>query len=147
MRPEICTASPAHVPRLAAILSDWIDTTSWMPRLGSRVEDQAFVAGLVSGPGARIALVEGVPVGFLAREGAEIVALYVDAGWRGFGLGSALVAEAQGRLGRLTIWCPEPDARLARFCARAGFAAPEPAEIRQGAAGLPELRLEWRASA
>ncbi len=55
------------------MLGDWVRETGWMPVLHSREEDVAFVEWLISR--AEVTVAEG---GFLAREGEEVLALYLS---------------------------------------------------------------------
>jgi GNAT superfamily N-acetyltransferase len=68
-----------------------------MPRIHKREDEQAFAADLVARGWVSVARRRGEVVGFLARDGAEVVALYVAREARGQGVGSALLARAKRR--------------------------------------------------
>jgi GNAT superfamily N-acetyltransferase len=147
--PHIGPARPDEDAVLGAILSDWIDATPWMPRLHSREEDAAFVAGLIAaGQVVADRDEDGTATGFTARDGALLRALYIAADRRGQGIGRALLAEAQAAVmapgggGRLLAWTFATNAAARRFYARAGFAetGSTPGDNEEG---LPDIRLEW----
>lgn len=142
-RPVIGAARPVDAPAIAAILSDWIDETDWMPRVHKREQEQAFAADLVARGWVSVARIRGEIVGFLARDGAEVVALYVARGARGRGVGSALLARAKRQSPWLALWTFQFNHAAQRFYEARGFH-----EIaRTGGAGndekLPDIRYAW----
>ena len=143
IRPVIGTARATDAPAIGAILSDWIDETDWMPRIHKRADEQAFAADLVARGWVTVARRRGEVVGFLARDGAEVVALYVARGARGQGVGQALMARAKRRSPRLALWTFQFNHAAQVFYERQGFH-----EIaRTGGAGndekLPDIRYAW----
>lgn len=143
VRPVVGRARPADAPAIGAILSDWIDETDWMPRIHKRAEEQAFAADLVARGWVNVARSRGEVVGFLARDGAEVVALYVARGARGQGVGSALVARAKRQSARLALWTFQFNPAAQDFYAAHGFRE----VARTGGAGndekLPDIRYVW----
>ncbi len=90
-----------------------------------------------------MARLRGEVVGFLARDGAEVVALYVARGARGQGVGKALMARAKRRSPRLALWTFQFNHAAQVFYEAQGFL-----EIaRTGGAGndekLPDIRYAW----
>jgi len=143
IRPVIGAARPADAPMIGAILSDWIDETDWMPRIHTRAQEQVFAADLVARGWVSVARSRGEVAGFLARNGAEVVALYVARSARGCGVGTALLAQAKRRSPRLALWTFQLN-----HAARAFYEAREFHEIaRTGGAGndekLPDIRYAW----
>lgn len=142
-RPGIGAARPVDAPAIAAILSDWIDETDWMPRVHKREQEQAFAADLVARGWVSVARIRGEVVGFLARDGTEVVALYVARGARGRGVGQALLARAKRQSPWLALWTFQFNQAARRFYEAQGFH-----EIaRTGGAGndekLPDIRYAW----
>ncbi len=121
---------------LAVVLSDWIDATPWMPRLHSRAEDRAFVAGLID---RAEVLTEADGRGFIACEGGEVRALHLAAEVRGRGLGAALLAELGERA--LTLWTFEANTAAVAFYRRAGFVEIARTDGASNAENLPDIRF------
>ncbi|WP_239520544.1 GNAT family N-acetyltransferase [Pseudooceanicola aestuarii] len=130
---------------VGAILSDYTDHTPWLPRLHSRAEDIAHAGLLIDRGWTRLALVDDVIRGFLAREGAQIHALYVARGWRGAGIGARLLRGAMAECARLDLWTFVANDAAQRFYRRHGFA-----EARRTAGendeGLPDILFSWRSA-
>ncbi len=142
-KPVVSAARPADASQIGQILSDWIDETDWMPRIHKREDEQAFAADLVARGWVSVARQRGRVVGFLARDGAEVVALYVARGARGQGVGAALLARAKRRTHRLALWTFQFNHAAQSFYRSQGFH-----EIhRTGGAGndekLPDIRYAW----
>lgn len=133
-------ARPEDVPAMAAILSDWIDGTGWMPRLHSRAEDRTFVAGLLVSHSVHVARTPGV-AGFLARRGGEIDALYVSAAARRKGIGSALLEAARAAASPLSLWTFQANDAALRFYAARGFVEAERSDGSRNEERLPDIRL------
>ena len=143
MTSSLRRARPEDAAALAAILSDWIDATPWMPRLHSRDEDRAFVAELIAR--CDVTLAGEVPCGFVARDGDEIPALYVAAFARGRGIGRRLLDRAKATRRRLSLWTFQANTGARRFYARAGFREIERTDGAGNDERLRDVRLEWRA--
>lgn len=135
----ISDARADEAPALGAILSDWIDATDWMPRLHQRQDDAEFVGRLIARGQVRVARKPGA-VGFIARDGAEIDALYVAP--RGQGIGRALIAEAQTLQPHLALWTFAANAPARAFYAAMGFAETGGTQG-DNAENLPDIRMEW----
>ncbi|MEO1276160.1 MAG: GNAT family N-acetyltransferase [Pseudomonadota bacterium] len=133
-------AAPEDAPVMAAILSDWIDETPWMPRLHTLEEDRAFCLRLV--PKTIVARQAGQMVGFLARREEEVLCFYLAASARGQGVGAVLLAEAQRARPRLALWTFAENIGARRFYARNGFVETGGTEG-DNDEGLPDIRMEW----
>jgi GNAT superfamily N-acetyltransferase len=131
------------IPDLAAMLSDWIDATPWMPRIHTRDEDRAFVAGLARTRHFRVAR-DGATLGFLARSGAEIEALYVAGCARRRGVGTALVAEAVAEEPMLHLWTFQANQMARAFYAARGFVETDLTDGSRNDERLPDVRMEWK---
>ena len=141
--PDLRAASPTDAGAVGAILSEFVDTTPWMPRLHTRAEDLSHAGMLVDRGWTTVAVIGGRVLGFLAREEAYVHALYVSAAARGRGVGSALLQGAQAVRPTLDLWTFKANAGARRFYRRHGFA-----EVRSTAGdndeGLPDIHLSWR---
>lgn len=142
-RPVLGPARPADAPAIGAILSDWTDETDWMVRIHSREDERHFAADLVARGWVSVARRRGDVVGFLARDGAEVLALHVAREARGQGVGTALLARAKRRAPRLALWTFQFNRAARAFYEAQGFFEVE----RTGGAGndakLPDIRYAW----
>ena len=135
-------AVAADAEVLGGVLQDWLDATPWMPRLHHRAATVGFLRGLIERQVVRTGTLTG-GVGFLARRGVEVDALYLAPGARGSGLGRALLDEAKtGR--HLVLWTFQANRGARRFYAREGFLEVKRTDGAANEARLPDVRLEWR---
>lgn len=128
---------------VAQVLGDWCREVDWMPKLRTREEDLWFAGHLIESQVVRLGFAGG-GMGFLARQGGQISALYLSPAARGRGVGKALLTEAKV-VGHLTLWCFQANLGARAFYAREGF---REVEFTQGAGNderLPDVRLEWTA--
>lgn len=143
---RIREAVAADLPACAAIVNDYLDEVTWLPRTVSRAEIAAmFVPEILT---RRVILLAEGPDGVagylsMAPEGM-IPGLYLAPAARGQGAGAQLIAAAKARRPaglELNVFEPNLDAR--RFYARQGFV--EVPEGRDDATeeGVPTLRLRW----
>lgn len=140
----IRAAQPTDAGAVGAILSAFIDLTEWMPRLYSRAEELAF-AGLMIERGWVIVAqpADHEVAGFMAREAGYIHALYVAQGWRGQGIGRAMLDHAKARCAVLELRTFQQNIDAQAFYARQGFRAAETGDGTQNDEGLPDIRLIW----
>ena len=130
---------------MGRILSDWIDATTWMPRLHTRDEDMGFCLHLLDTTDVLILSVRDQVAGFLSLKGHEIQALYLSPDARGLGHGKALVdlakAASEGRLG---LWTFQANVRARQFYLREGFVETRRSDGAGNDEGLPDIRFDWR---
>jgi ribosomal protein S18 acetylase RimI-like enzyme len=135
-------ATTADLPRLARILGDWVAATDWMPKLHSRAQDLGFL-GLLRQRG--LLRVSGDPaLGFLARQGGKIDALYLAPAARRQGLGRALLAEAMRDEPVLTLWTFQANHPARAFYSALGFEEIARGDGSGNDEALPDIRLQWR---
>jgi GNAT superfamily N-acetyltransferase len=142
-RLSIAAARPADAEAIGHILSDWIDETDWMPRIHKRDEEQAFAAELVRRGWVSVARRGGAVQGFLARDGEDVVALYVARGARGQGVGSRLIARAQRRSRRLELWTYQFNHAARGFYERHGFVEVGRSGGARNDEKLPDITYLW----
>ena len=135
-------AETGDLGALAAILGGWCRDTDWMPKLHSADEDLWFVGQLQTRGVLRVA--DRPALGFLARRGAEVDALFVAPEGRRAGLGHALMAEAMGSEDHLWLWTFGANLQARAFCASLGFYETGRTDGRDNEERLPDVRLEWR---
>lgn len=137
-------ATPLDAGPVAQILSEFIDTTPWMPRIHSRAEDLAHCHQMIDRGWVQVI---GAPqiTGFIARDGAAIHALYVAAPARGQGLGSALLSAAQAGASLLRLWTFQANAGAQRFYAGHGFSELRRTDGTGNDENLPDIQFTWAA--
>lgn len=151
--PVLRPATEADAPALAAILSDWIDATPWMPRRHSRLEERGFVLRLIREMTVTVAMAPGAtggparPRGFLARRDGFIHALYLAPQARRRGLGRRLLDAAKAEAPALELWVFQANAPARAFYRAQGFAEAESGDGSGNDEGLPDLRLVWQRAA
>ncbi len=143
MTPWLRPATPLDAGQTGAILHGYLSTTPWIPDLYSAAETVAFCGTMidrgwvtVAGQGARIA-------GFIARDGDEISALYVDDHARGQGIGAALLTAAQQTRPHLHLWTFQANTAAQRFYERHGFRATHRTDGAGNDQRLPDIHLSW----
>lgn len=136
-------ATPLDAGRVGAILSAWVDETPWMPRIHTRAEDIGFAGLMVERGWVTVSESETI-TGFLARNGDDIHALYIDPAARGQGIGSTLLTDAMRRKDQLTLWTFQANTRAQAFYERHGFAPVEHTDGSGNDEGLPDIRYHWQ---
>lgn len=134
-----------HLLHLTAILWRFTRRTSWLPVVRSRRVDLRVMAQVICRGWVRYVRDPAGPVGFIARDGGRIHALYVHPRAHGLGMGRVLLSEAKAQTGRLELWVAEHNHSARQFYTAQGFA-----EVAQGhGAGndenLPDILMVWPA--
>ena len=136
------TADDANA--VGAILSAFVDDTPWMPRIHTRAQDLAHSARMVDFGWVTVASRNGCVIGFSARNGADLNALYVAQDAQSQGAGAALLKQAQEQTDHLDLWTFQANTGAQRFYARHGFVETARSDGAENDEGLPDIRLEWR---
>jgi GNAT superfamily N-acetyltransferase len=133
--------TPEDAPACAAILNDWIDATTWMPRVHPHEDVERHYRDVVFPKQA--VLVFGDPLqGFLALdEDRCVTALFCKS--PGSGVGTALLGQAKANSDTLWLWTFEANEGARRFYDREGFVQTE-FTTGLNEEELPDLRFEWR---
>ncbi|MFP7570859.1 GNAT family N-acetyltransferase [Marivita sp. S2033] len=137
-------ASTLDAGGIGAILSNWIDTTGWLPRVHSRAENIAHAAVMVERGWVVVAECNNGISGFLARHGRDIHALYIDAAARGQGIGTQLLKHAMDCSDRLELWTYQQNLSAQRFYERHGFLETARTDGAGNDEGLPDIRYRWQ---
>lgn len=142
-RLTLAAARPDDARAIGVILSDWIDETDWMPRIHKREDEQGFAAELVRRGWVTVARCGGAVQGFLARDGAEVAALYVAAHARGQGVGTRLIDRAKRRSRRLELWTFQFNHPARAFYERHGFIEIARTGGARNDEKLPDIKYLW----
>lgn len=127
---------------VGAILSDFIDATEWMPRLHTRAQDIGFAGRMIDRGWVTVAEIDQV-VGFMARDGAEIDALYLAASAQRQGIGSQLIETAKSASDKLTLWTFQANYPARKFYESHGFVDIRRTDGAGNDEGLPDIRYAW----
>ncbi|MEC3861990.1 GNAT family N-acetyltransferase [Mesobacterium sp. TK19101] len=136
-------AAPLDAGAVGAILSGFVDDTPWMPRIHTRAEELAHADDLIGRGWVTVAEQAGDVVGFIARAGHAIHALYLVPRMQGQGIGTALLRTAQRQAPRLELWTFQANDGAQRFYHRHGFRAVEQTDGAGNDEGLPDIRFIW----
>ena len=136
-------ARPTDAGAVGDILSGFTDATDWMPRLHTRAEDLAHAGRLIDRGWVTVAEEAGRVLGFLARDGEEVVALFVAPAGQGRGMGKALLDAAKADCPRLALWTFQANTPARRFYRREGFHETDQTDGSANDEGLPDVHLRW----
>lgn len=143
----VSDAVPSDAADLGLILGDWIRETGWMPVLHSREDDRVFLGGLIETHLVRVVRHGETTLGFIARKGGEIDALYLGSAARGRGIGKALVDEVKATEPLASLWTFQANTGAIAFYRREGFIEAERTDGRGNDERLPDIRMTWRSGA
>ncbi len=145
MKPVLRRARKADCPQMGQILLDWVEQTPWMPRIHPR-ESYGGFAELLKNVGEVTVATEGPDgrvLGFIARQDADIQALYVASDARGRGVGKALLDHLKKRHARLLLWTFQANEPARRFYLREGFREGVFTDGQGNDEKLPDLQMIW----
>ncbi|MFW8635544.1 GNAT family N-acetyltransferase [Cribrihabitans pelagius] len=120
--------------------------TPWMPDLYSSAETISFCGVMIDRGWVTVAARGRRVLGFSARDGAELCALYVAASARGLGVGAALLSAAKSATPRLRLRTFAANSRARAFYRRQGFVQTSQGDGSGNAEALPDIAYEWRAA-
>lgn len=141
---DLRPARSTDAGRTGTILSGFIDQTSWMPRVHTRAQDVAFAADMIDRGWVTVAEQDDQVVGFSARDGATVHALYVDMNLRGQGIGRQLLQDMQAKESTLSLWTFQANTPAQTFYAQYGFTEVERTDGAGNDEQLPDIRLLWK---
>lgn len=142
----IRAAQPTDAGQVGAILSQFIDTTDWMPRLYSRAQELGFAGLMVDRGWVSVIEPQGQGTGiagFLAADAGYVHALYVACEQRGHGWGRHLLDHAKTAAARLELRTFADNSGAQRFYLREGFREAGRGNGADNDEGLPDILLVW----
>lgn len=137
-------ARPTNAGALGDILHRFQTETDWMPQLYSGAETIAFCGEMIDRGWVTLAEAGGEIVGFIARDGEEICALYLAGRARGRGIGRQLLEDAKARSDRLLLKTWQANAGAQRFYRRVGFAELCRGDGADNEENMPDITFVWR---
>ena len=136
-------AAPLDAGRVGEILSEFIDSTTWMPRIHTRAEEIAFADKLIAQ--SWIFVFERTHIeGFIAQQGFKIHALYVSPQAQGQGIGTTLLNHAKSQNETLELWTFQNNLRAQQFYSSHGFFEISRTDGRGNDEKLPDIHLKWQ---
>lgn len=132
---------------VGAILSEFVDTTDWMPRIHTRAEDLAHAGALIRRGWVTVAERDGEVLGFAATEGSDLDALYVARKARGQGIGSDFIHYFKNALQKIELWTFQANLEAQRFYERHGFSEEARTDGARNDEKLPDIRYVWKREA
>ncbi len=132
----------ADAPALGGILWRARRQSDWRPRLFTRRDCTAFCAEMIARDWVVVAQGQGRALGFIARDGAEICALYVARTARRRGIGGQLLLDAKGQCDALWLHCRQDNDSARKFYENQGFIGVGRAV--ESGSGVPDsLKFLW----
>lgn len=128
---------------IGEILWRFQEDNDWMPKLHLQAESHGFCAQLIARGWVTVALAQGRPVGFLARDGEEICALYLaSTAWRR-GIGTVLMNVAKSARDQLWLSCFQANRPARAFYTAQGFRETARSDGQGNDEKLPDLKFVW----
>lgn len=133
--------------KIGEIITESVIARTWKPRLYSGAEDIAHAGAMIDRGWVTVALAEddrqSTVVGFLARDGEDIHALFIAQAMQGLGVGQALMEEAQAQVKLLKLWTFAENRGAQRFYERMGFEVTGHGDGSDQPEGLPTISYHW----
>ncbi len=126
-----------------AILKAFCRDTPWMPVLHTGAETVAFCGLMIDRGWVTVAEENGKVIGFLARDGEWINALYLDLDYTGRGIGAQLLNTAKAETDRLRLWTFQANIGAQSFYEREDFAEVERTDGAGNDENLPDIAYLW----
>jgi GNAT superfamily N-acetyltransferase len=135
-------ADTADVPAMAKVLSGWIDDTAWMPRIHTLAEDFAFCQNLLKTTEVWVADTSD-GLGFVARHGDSIDALYLAPDLRRKSWGTGLLDAVRQDRTALSLWTFQANETALRFYEANSFHISDVTLGEGNAEKLPDFHMTW----
>lgn len=136
-------ATPLDAGKIGAILSEFTAKTDWMPLLHSKAEDIHFCDQMISKNWVRVYADPNVR-GFIAKNGSEILSLYVDFAHHRRGIARALITDARSKSDDLNLWTFQKNEGARQFYLEMGFEEITRTEGTHNDEGLPDIHFQWK---
>lgn len=136
-------AAPIDAVRIARIMQDYILRTDWIPHIYSEAELISCCQIMIERGWVTVAETQQDVVGFLARQGSYVHAIYVAESAQGAGVGRSLMQDAQAQVGILTLWAFQKGHAAQRFYTREGFREMRRTLGEGNDENLPDIEYRW----
>jgi len=140
-------ATDDDVEAIAGLYERSLATLTFLPVLHSLDEHRGWFARQLEEHEGWVWDGDGIR-GFIVLTEDELLYLYLDVGWTGRGIGTALLDHAkQRRPGGFTLWTFQQNDGARRFYERHGLVPVEFTEGEGNEEKTPDVRYEWKPSA
>ncbi len=136
-------ARPTDAGCTGGILHGFAREKDWMPELWSEAETIAHCGEMIDRGWVTVLEWEGRVEGFMARDGEEIVGLYLAPRARSQGMGRLLLGAAQDACRRLHLRAFAANKRARQFYERHGFVAAGQGCGAENDENLPDIAYVW----
>lgn len=136
---------PTDAGKIGDILDAFVTETPWLPRIYSAAELMSFCGQMIDDGWITVAVLEDRVQGFIARDGTDIVALYVARSANRRGLGRMLLDDAKARCDTLKLWTFLPNTSAQQFYLREGFSETGRGDGSDTDEKLPDIAYQWQA--
>ncbi len=140
-------ARPTDAGQMGDILHQFETDTPWMPKEHSGAEAISFCGTMIDRGWVMVAERAQRIVGFLARDGHEICALYVANWAQRQRIGSALLTQAKAQVDKITLWTFQANLDAQRFYLRHGFVECGRGDGAGNSENLPDISYVWTSAA
>ena len=147
MKARVRPATTADAPHLGEILWRFQHSREWMPELYTLVECIRYCEVMIDRGWVSVAQAGADIGGFIARDDAEICALYVAQWANGKGMGKLLLDEVKSQRPNLWLRCVKKNRGARRFYRREGFVETARSDGSDTDANLPDITFEWKREA
>ena len=137
-------AMPSDVPAIATLYERSFATLDYLPMLHTLDEHRSHFAEQVATHEAWVWEEDGVR-GFMILSDELLMHIYLDVGWTGRGIGTALLEHAKERRpGGFTLWTFQQNDGARRFYERQGLVAVEFGDGSLNEEVVADVRYAWR---
>ena len=119
-----------------------LEALPYLPVLHTPQDDRNFFTGVLATCRVTVAEADGI-VGFIAWQTGWVDHLYIDAPWRGHGIGGAMLGEAKQAEPRLDLWAFQKNLAAIAFYKRHGFAVVRETDGAENEEKEPDVLMRW----
>ena len=143
MNVQLRAAQPTDAGATGDVLWNYLCRTDWMPNLYTAAETIGFCGSMIDRGWVTVATLSDQVEGFIARDGDEIHALYLNRKLVRLGVGKMLLDDAKSGRKRLDLWAFQAATGAQRFYLREGFVEQDRTDGARNDENLPDIHYIW----